>query len=217
MSLRFDAYIFDLDGTLLDTMDDFVAVTNAALAQMGGKRIYTRQEILDCFSRGGIVVLLQEEIGRELSEEKGKEVYRTWHDIFATHGLEHTKIYPHVKETLEALKERGAKLAVLSNKRDDDAKRTITHFFPGLFDAIHGESPDYPRKPNPQGLLKTMEELDVQPRNTAYVGDSAGDVNVAIAVGAFAVAVNYGYGTNGSIDDAKADATIARFNQLLEL
>ena len=77
MSPRFDAYVFDLDGTLLDTMDDFVAVTNTTLAQMGSKRTYTRQEILDCFQRGGIVVLLQEELGQELPEEKGKEVYRT--------------------------------------------------------------------------------------------------------------------------------------------
>ena len=217
MSLRFDAYIFDLDGTLLDTMDDFVAVTNTALAQLGGKRTYTRPEVLDCFQRGGIAMLLQEERGHELSEQEGKELYRTWYDTFATHGLENTTLYPHVKETLATLKDQGAKLAVLSNKRDEDAKLTINHFFPGVFDAVHGESPDYPRKPNPQGLLNTMRELGVAPHETAYVGDSAGDVRVAQVTGAFAVAVEYGYGTNGNISETSADATLTRFDQLLSL
>ena len=217
MSLRFDAYVFDLDGTLLDTMDDFVAVTNTTLAQMGSKRTYTRQEILDCFQRGGIVVLLQEELGQELPEEKGKEVYRTWYGTFAEHGLEHTKLYPHVKETLATLKAQGAKLAVLSNKRDEDAKMTINHFFPGIFDAGHGERAVYPSKPDPQGLLNTMKELGVTAHKTAYVGDSAGDVRVAQVTGAFAVAVEYGYGTNGNIGETNPDALISQFDQLLSL
>lgn len=216
MALRFNAYIFDLDGTLLDTMGDFVAVTNATLSQLG-HRTYTREEILSFFSAGGMRALLRKALPPHISDAEVEDAFYLWNDIFLKQGLARTTLYPQVKETLLALKNGGAKLAVLSNKRDDHTHHTIEHFLPDIFDAIHGECEGFPRKPDPTGLLRTMEELQVTAGETAYIGDSAGDVLVAQNVNAFAVAVDYGYGTSGSISETNANATISQFAQLLSL
>ena len=216
MSPRFDAYVFDLDGTLLDTMDDFVAVTNTTLAQMGSKRTYTRPEILDCFQRGGIVVLLQEELGQELPEEKGKEVYRTWYGTFAEHGLEHTKLYPHVKETLATLKAQGAKLAVLSNKPDADTKNVISHFFPDVpFSVVRGQVEGVPVKPDKAGALLVAEQLGIAPADFLYLGDTKVDMTCACSAGMNPVGVLWGFRTAQELLDNGAKVLIAHPMELL--
>ena len=220
--MSYAAYIFDLDGTLLDTMDDFVAVTNATLTKLG-YRTYTRPVMESFFGKGGLEALFREAMNKSntgeapTDENLAKRATQIWSEVFCEQGFEHTTVYPQVKETLSMLKAQGAKLAVLSNKKDKHAKSTIEHFFPGIFDAVHGEAPGFPRKPDPQGLIHTMKELGVKPQETAYVGDSAGDINVARAAKTLAVAVDYGYGTNGNISDANADVIISHFNQLLKL
>ncbi len=215
MTLRFDAYIFDLDGTLLDTMPDFIAVTNHTLAQ-AGHRTYTPEEIYSFFG-SGLLGLLRQALPASASEEEVQQVLALWNEIFAERGLDQTAPYPQVNETLQVLAQKGAQLAVFSNKRDDHAKRTIMRYLPNTFRIVRGEGPDYPRKPNPTGLIKIMEEIGSLPKRTVYVGDSAGDVRAARNAGIFSVAVDYGYGTNGSINDDPADITIASFEQLLTL
>lgn len=217
MSLSFDTYVFDLDGTLLNTMQDTVDVTNKTLQHMGSRRTYSQQNVIDAFNHGGLITLLEAELNRSYSEQEEQDLYTLWYELYETHPFKYTTLYPGVKETLDALKESGAKLAVLSNKRDKDVQRTINHFLPDMFDAVHGESALIPRKPNPQGLLYTLNELTSTPARSMYVGDSAGDILVAHAAGTFSAAVNYGYGTNGNISQAKANATLAQFNQLLTL
>ena len=217
MSLSFDTYVFDLDGTLLNTMQDTVDVTNKTLQHMGSRRTYSQQNVIDAFNHGGLITLLETELNRSYSEQEEQDLYALWYELYETHPFKHTTLYPGVKETLNNLKKSGAKLAVLSNKRDKDVQRTINHFLPDMFDAVHGESALIPRKPNPQGLLYTLNELTSTPARSMYVGDSAGDILVAHAAGTFSAAVNYGYGTNGNISQAKANATLAQFNQLLTL
>lgn len=217
MSLSFDTYVFDLDGTLLNTMQDTVDVTNKTLQHMGSRRTYSQQNVIDAFNHGGLITLLETELNRSYSEQEEQDLYTLWYELYETHPFKYTTLYPGVKETLDALKESGAKLAVLSNKRDKDVQRTINHFLPNMFDAVHGESALIPRKPNPQGLLYTLNELTSTPARSMYVGDSAGDILVAHAAGTFSAAVNYGYGTNGNISQAQANATLAQFNQLLTL
>lgn len=217
MSLSFDTYVFDLDGTLLNTMQDTVDVTNKTLQHMGSRRTYSQQNVIDAFNHGGLITLLETELNRSYSEQEEQDLYTLWYELYETHPFKYTTLYPGVKETLDNLKESGAKLAVLSNKRDKDVQRTINRFLPEVFDAVHGESALIPRKPNPQGLLYTLNELTSTPTRSVYVGDSAGDVLVAHAAGTFSAAVNYGYGTNGTLDSVTPDVVISHFDELLAL
>lgn len=217
MTLPFEAYVFDLDGTLLDTMQDTVDVTNKTLQRMGSQCTYSQHDVIDAFNHGGLITLLEKELNRSYNEQEEQALYTLWYELYETHPFMYTRLYPSVAETLAALKQHGAKLAVLSNKRDQDVQRTIKHFLPNVFDAVHGESVLIPRKPNPQGLLYTLNELSCTPAHSVYVGDSAGDVRVAQAAHTGAVAVDYGYGTNGTLDSVTPDVVISRFEQLLAL
>lgn len=215
MTLRFKTYLFDLDGTLLDTLPDFVAVTNRTLSQEG-YRTYTMDEMVRLFG-GGLLEFIRKALPLGTPEEEIRRVYQLWNKNFHEHGLETTTPYPQVRETLEALKREGAQLGVVSNKIDSHTQSTIQQIFPGVFQAVHGECAEFPRKPDPTSLLRTMEELGAQAETTVYVGDSAGDMQAARAAKLFAVAVDYGYGENGGAGRKSADAVITGFEQLLSL
>ena len=132
-------------------------------------------------------------------------------------GIRLTKEYDGITEALAALKEQGIKLAALSNKFDGGVQEIVPHFFPGLFEVQHGECDRIPRKPDPTGLLLTMEELGVTPERTVYVGDSKGDMVVAHAAGTYALGVSWGYQSKEELQAGKADRIIDAPASLLEV
>ncbi len=103
-----------------------------------------------------------------------------------------TASYPHVPETLAELRGRGCKLGVLSNKFDGGVHKIIAQCLPSLFDVEHGECEEIPRKPNPAGLLHTIEKLGSTPERTAYLGDLPNDTLVAHRAGACGIGVSWG-------------------------
>ena len=189
--MPFNAYIFDLDGTLLDTLPDLVRLTNMVLAERGWPE-RTHDEILS-FVGGGGRVLLGRAAPSGTPEAQIDEAFARWRELYPTHGHALTKPYPGISEALARLKEGGAKLGVLTNKFDAAAQAVITEQFPGVFDLVRGECAEIPRKPDPAGLRWMMRALDVQPARTAYIGDSATDIEVAQAAGAAPIAVTWGY------------------------
>ena len=189
--MPFNAYIFDLDGTLLDTLPDLVRLTNMVLAECGWPE-RTRDEILG-FVGGGGRVLLGRAAPAGTPEGQVDEAFARWRELYPTHGHALTKPYPGIPEVLAALKRRGAKLGVLTNKFDAAAQAVIAEHFPGAFDLVRGECAEIPRKPDPTGLRLMMRELGVPPERTAYIGDSATDIEVARAAGVAPIAVAWGY------------------------
>ncbi len=199
----FDAVLFDLDGTILDTLPDLVVLTNMALEQAGYPQ--HNEEEIKSYVGNGVRALMYQAVPAGTSEEDAERAMRQWKELFPVYPNDLTHPYPHIVTMLRDLQKRGCKLGVLSNKFDEGTQQIINQCLPNLFDVVHGECDDFPRKPDPCGLLRTMDELEVTPERTVYVGDSPGDVITARKVGVYAVGVSWGY--HNVQDFAEADAT----------
>lgn len=210
----FDTFIFDLDGTLLDTLPDLVVLTNTALREQGFPE-RTRDEI-HSFVGGGAEVLIRMAVPPEATPEQTQVTLERWRELYPVIGLDLTRPYPHMVETLQELKRRGVRLGVLSNKFDQGVQEVIASFMPGLFDVLHGEREGIPRKPDPTGLLRTMDELGAAPERTAYVGDSRNDVATSRNAGVFGVSVTWGYTSSELLGSVNPDAMIDDPMELLD-
>lgn len=207
------AFVFDMDGTILHTLPDLVVATNEALARMGfPERTY--DEVLGFMGDGG-ARLIERAVPPGTSRELREKTFELWRTIYIGSGYPLTEPFPGIVESLEELRRRGAKTAVLSNKFDEGARQLAERFFPGLFDAVRGDAPPAPRKPDPSTLLRMLDELGVQPSETAYVGDAAVDVQVARNAGVRAIGVSWGYDAANPLSVADLDAYIHDPSDLL--
>ena len=213
--MGYDAYIFDLDGTVLDTLPDLVQITNMALAQHGMPE-RTSDEV-NSFVGNGARVLLQRAAVAGTSDEEIDELLALWRSLYPEFGQKYTKPYDGMPEALAGLKAQGAKLGVLSNKFDAATRSVIGRHYPGVFDIVRGEGPETPRKPDPTGLLRMMKDLDVEPNRVAYVGDSGSDMVVAVNAGAVAVGVSWGYRPASQLWESGATIVIDTPLDLLKL
>jgi phosphoglycolate phosphatase len=189
MHLR--AAIFDLDGTLLDSLHDIGAAMNHALAAHGlpvhPLADYRR------FVGEGVRVLVSRAVpaGQEALHEPVLAAYKAF---YAGHQLDHTRPYPGMLELLARLQGEGLKLAVLSNKPDADTKRLVAALLPDVrFGAVYGERAGVPRKPDPTSALGVAAELGVVPGDCAFIGDTAVDMDTARAAGMYGVGVTWGF------------------------
>ena len=187
----FDTFVFDLDGTLLDTLPDLVVITNRALAREGYPP-RTREEI-HRFVGNGLMALMYQAVPEGTPPGAAERAMERWKELFPTYANDLTVAYPKVQEMLDDLRKRGCKLGVLSNKFDEGVQQVMNQKLPDIFEVIHGECAEIPRKPDPTGLLRTIRELGSAPERAVYVGDSPGDVRTARNAGVYAVAVTWGY------------------------
>lgn len=196
------AYIFDLDGTLLDTLPDLVRLTNMVLEERGWPT-RSSAEILSYVGDGGRM-LLTRAAPSDTASDQIDEAFAVWQELYPTYGHALTKPYEDIPQTLSLLKQKGMRLGVLSNKFDAAAQSVITEHFPGVFDIVRGECEDIPRKPDPRGLEYMMRQLDVLPEQTVYVGDSPSDIATAQAAGVVSVGVAWGYRSAADLEAAGA-------------
>ena len=215
ISMKFKALIFDLDGTLLNTLADMVVVTNKALASVGYPE-RTEQDILSYIGNGGLR-LVQQAVPEDASPSIVDHVYETWKMLYAAYGDQQTKVYPGMAQALEGLKAAGVKLGVLSNKNDRLVHMLIEKHLPGYFDVVHGERKGVPRKPDPAGLLACIEELGLNKDEVAYVGDSQPDVLAASSGGVYLIGVSWGFGGSEFRADPHIDTLIQSPKELLDL
>lgn len=213
--MTYAAYIFDLDGTLLNTLPDLVRLTNMVLEQHGWPQ-RTQDEILSYVGDGGRM-LLRRAAPAQAADDEVDQAFVRWQELYPTFGHALTEPYADMPETLAQLKAQGAKLGVLSNKFDEAAREVIARHFPGTFDIVRGECAEIPRKPDPRGLQRMIELLGVVPQQVAYVGDSGTDMNVAVKAGAFPVGVSWGYRPLCELEGAGAQAVIDSPRDLLRL
>jgi len=212
-AMAYRAYIFDLDGTLLNTLPDLVRLTNMVLVENGWPE-RTTEEILSFVGKGG-----RNLIGRAAPagtpDAQLDAAFARWRELYPTYGHALTRPYDDIPETLAQLKATGAKLGVLSNKFDAAAQSVIAEHFPGVFDLVRGECEEIPRKPDPAGLRFMMGQLGVQPADVLYVGDSATDVETALNAGVACVAVSWGYQSCDMLKAAGATTIIDNPSDLL--
>ncbi|WP_163992083.1 HAD family hydrolase [Pyxidicoccus caerfyrddinensis] len=189
MQLR--AVIFDLDGTLVDSLGDIADAMNHALTHHGlpphPEAAYLR------FVGEGVKELVRRAVpaGRE---DLHAPVLATWRVYYDAHLVDRTRPYPGIPAMLTALAQTGARLAVLSNKSDVFVKRLVAQLLPGVpFGAVYGERPGVPRKPDPSAALALAAELGVVPGACGFVGDTSVDMDTARAAGMYGVGVTWGF------------------------
>lgn len=210
----FDAFIFDLDGTLLDTLPDLTLLANRILRDVGCPE-RTQSEILS-FVGNGVRRLMYQALPAGTPEDVTDRAMQIWNDHFQEY-YEHTYPYPGVVELLYELRLRGVALGVVSNKLQAGVDQIVSVKLPGMVDDMLGESPAMPRKPDPTGVKMMMQALGAAPERTVYVGDSAGDMRAAHNAGLFAIAVKWGYNDPADFTEEGAvpDAVVGAPEELL--
>ncbi len=201
MEKKFTTFIFDLDGTLLDTVPDLTLLTNRVLRSMGYPE-HTQDEILS-YVGAGVRRLMYLALPKDVSEQTRDKAMDIWNEHFHEYH-EHTHPYKGVEELLHKLRERGCKLGIVSNKLQPGVDKIISIKLPGMFDVMYGESERIPRKPDPTGIETAMKDLGALPENTMYIGDSPGDIKAGRAAGCTTAAALWGYHKKG--DFAAEDA-----------
>ena len=176
-----DNFIFDLDGTLLNTLNDLAASTNYALRSAGMPEHSV--EDVRRFVGNGVKKLMERAIPDGLENPKFDETYATFRRHYLEHSLDTTKPYEGIPEVLAELKRRGKKLAIVSNKFYAATQELAKHFFPETIQVAIGERENIHKKPAPDTVLEAMRQLGVGKEGSIYIGDSDVDIDTAKNVG----------------------------------
>jgi phosphoglycolate phosphatase len=208
-----DLVVFDLDGTLADTLPDIAAAANFACRRL--RLPEHPPEAIRGMIGGGERIFIERLVGPAHSERL-PECLELYLDHYTRHNGELTRLYPGVAETLARL--RGKKLAVLSNKLQRLTQQTLDALdLARFFAAIRGGGSAHPLKPAPHHLLALITDLRVGPTGTLMVGDKVADIMAGRAAGAYTAAVAYGYGDLDSLTAASPSFLLARFSQLPDI
>ncbi len=185
------AVILDLDGTLLDTLEDITDSVNRTLLRFGFPP-RTLPEIRR-FVGNGAVKLLERALPRALPPEEFEAFYRAYDADYTAHRQDKTKPYDGAVRLLRDLRGRGLATAVLSNKQDNVVRPLCAHYFPDLLDAATGPTAGRRTKPAPDGVYYIAETLGVTLDTVLYVGDSEADVQTGQNAGVKTVAALWGF------------------------
>jgi phosphoglycolate phosphatase len=220
--MRFKCVIFDLDGTLADTLGDIAAAVNHALETRGLNALSLEQYAK--IVGNGLRNLATNALPPSARDSGTVDaVYRDALAYYREHPIDHTKPYPGITELIAELRGRsgrksGIKTAVLSNKPDPLTQTVIGRLFPlGSFDLVHGETPDFKRKPDPASTWDIITELDASPRETLFVGDSEIDLATASAAECSFLGAAWGFRGRPALLAAGADRVIDHPGELMEL
>ena len=183
--------VFDLDGTVLDTLADLTAALNFAL-QKNGLPPRTLPEVRS-FVGNGIRKLIERGVPQHTPPETEEAVHTDFKAYYGQHCMDATAPYAGVREAIAALRAAGYRTALVSNKTDDAVQKLIVGMFPGDFDYAAGEKPGVPRKPAPDMVFAALAALDVPPCEAVYVGDSEVDLATAANAGLPCISVTWGF------------------------
>ena len=199
--MTYKTYLFDMDGTLLDTLDDLAAAVNHTLEQYGYPQ-RTREEVRQGLGNGA-VKLMASALPQGEDTPDFAAIMRDYKAWYQAHTCVLTRPYPGVPELLERLRQAGCKVAIVSNKPHGAACALAERFFPGI--PTFGESPEVPRKPAPDMVFHALDALGAEKETAVYVGDSEVDVQTARNAGLPLIAVSWGFRGQTALREAGAE------------
>jgi len=215
--MKYKAVIFDLDGTLLDTLEDIADAANSILSRFG----FPQHDLqtYKYFVGEGIGKLIQ----RALPQEKFEEDFIThcvtlMRDEYGKRWANKTRVYPEVPDILDSLTNQGITMAILSNKPDSSAKAMVAKFLQKWqFSIIQGEKPFVPKKPDPSAALGIAKNLRLPPKKFIFLGDSEIDMKTALAAGMYPVGVLWGFRTAEELIASGAKVLIKNSADLINI
>lgn len=190
---RYKNYIFDLDGTLLDTLDDLTASTNYALHEFE-MPVYSRDQIR-MFVGNGVRKLIERAVPGGATNERFEEVLSVFQQHYLQHGMDHTVPYAGIVDLLTKLRAEGRRVAVVSNKFCAATEELCDSFFGELVEVAIGENEaaGIKKKPSPDTVVEAMRQLGATCDDTVYVGDSDVDIQTAKNSGIPCISVLWGF------------------------
>ena len=217
MKQKYSGVIFDMDGTIVDTLEDIAASMNKALKKIGFPELPI-EGYLDKVGWGierlAFLSLPEEERQTETPSRLAEQALL----FYAEAPLVYTRPYPGIPELISALRQRKIKIAVLTNKPDPVAQKVAAGLFPsGSFDRVQGGAPGKALKPDPESVWELLVELNLTPSDIIFAGDSEVDIKTAVSSGCFPLGVAWGYRSREAITNAGARLIIEKPEELLEL
>lgn len=210
------AVLFDLDGTLVNSLDDLANAGNYALSLFGFPTHETEKykHFVGNGMRNLVFRILPED---KRSDETIDKVHTEFLKYYKLHSMDNTCVYDGIKELIIALKEKNIKIAVVTNKAHGPATEVVNATLPNTFDCVFGQRPEIPTKPDPTLTLMAIKKLGVTPAECIFIGDSGMDVKTGVNCGAVPVGVLWGFRLAEELLENGAKHLINKPNELLEI
>ena len=213
--MKYQAVLFDMDVTVLDTLDDLCDSINHSLAEFSLPQV-SREHVRQCLGNGA-AFLVSHSIPAGSSPELEADVlafYKPWYDA---HCLIKTAPYEGILPMMQSLKEQGLRLAIISNKPNRAVQELSDAFFPGLLELSVGESPSVRRKPAPDTVLTAASQIGLSVDQCVYVGDSEVDLQTARNAGMDCISVTWGFRDEAQLIEAGASVLVRTPEELESL
>lgn len=213
--MKFKAVLFDLDGTLANSLSDLAASTNYCLEKHGCPT--WPEENFKYFAGDGIAKMLSRALPEDHSLEMLEQVKKDFMEYYSVHYADKTIAYDGLTALIKSLKFAGIKTAVVTNKAQEAAEKVVKKLYGDDFDIIMGLKPDMPPKPNPKIVFAATEQLGINPKECAFVGDTAMDIAVGVNSGAYPVGVLWGFRKREELEAAGAKAFAKNSEELMNI
>lgn len=219
---QWDTILFDLDGTLIDTIDDLARATEQVLAEWGfgnvdGSPVHNR-DAYHQFVGNGIRKLLERAFGGKLSDDELDKAFARFIEVYDAHCADKTAPYDGIVPLLDKLKEHGYRMGVVTNKAEAQARRLAKKFFePYGFCCVYGSAADRPNKPHPQVVQMALSDCGAVAERTLFVGDSNVDVETAHNAGLVCGGAVWGFRGEEELRRAGAEILLHQPLDLLQV
>lgn len=210
--MKYQLAIFDLDGTLLNTLEDLADSTNYVLS-LHGYPVRTLEEVRR-FVGNGIRRLIEQAVPEDVDAEIVDKLFAEFIPHYQEHCADKTRPYDGVIELLQNLKRQGIKLAVVSNKADHAVKELCDNYFPNLLEVSVGERAEIRRKPAPDTVNEVLQLLQIEREQVVYIGDSDVDVQTAKNADMDCIAVDWGFRDKDCLQEAGAKVIVSTTKQV---
>lgn len=208
--------IFDLDGTLLDTIEDLANACNYALTTLG----YETHEVekYKTFIGNGRYKLIERMLPEGNKDiENIEKALKLFDDYYEKHMIDMTKPYDGIMNMLDNLMDKGIKIAVVSNKPHEFTIEVVKNYFGNRFEVVYGHMKNTKEKPDPWAVLEVIKKFNVNKDECLYIGDSEIDINTAKNAGVKSVGVEWGFRGKGELESAGADYIVNKPEEILEI
>lgn len=213
--MKYKLAVFDMDGTILNTLEDLTDSTNYAL-KTNGLPERTIDEVRK-FVGNGIRLLIERAVPGDSAPELTDKVFNTFKEYYKDHCAIKTKPYDGIKDVLSKLRKAGCLTAVVSNKADFAVQDLCRDYFDGLFDFAVGEREGIKKKPEPDSVFEVLGKLNISKEDAVYIGDSDVDFATSINAGMDVIMVGWGFRDEEFLRDKGAERIIKQPSEILDI